>query len=136
MKAPIAALALVLALVLALAAHAAPALADPLEGLWRTAPDPQGRTGFVRIAPCGAMLCGRLERAVDSAGRPVASPDIGRLVIWDTRPQGARTYAGRVYSPGRNAEYDSRLTLSGDSLLVEGCLLGTCRGGVPWTRAD
>ena len=123
-------------LTLALAAWAAPALSDPLEGLWRTAPDVSGRIGFIRIAPCGAVLCGTLERAVNTAGRPVASPDIGRRVIWDTVPQGARTYRGRVYSPGRNAEYDSRLTLSGDSLLVEGCLLGTCRGGEPWRRAD
>ena len=123
-------------LALALALLAGTAAADPLEGLWRTAPDVQGRIGFVRIAPCGAMLCGRLERATDEAGAPVADPHLGRLVIWDTVPQGARTYHGRVYSPGRNAEYDSRLTLSPEGLLVEGCLLGQCRGGALWSRVD
>ena len=121
---------------LALLLLTAPAAADPLEGLWRTAPDPQGRTGFVRIEPCGAALCGTLLRALDPAGREVRTPEVGRLVIWDTMPQGSRTYRGRVYSPGRNAEDDSRLTLSGDRLLVEGCLLGQCRGGEPWVRVD
>ena len=119
-----------------LALLAGPVAADPLEGLWRTAPDPQGRTGFVQIEPCGAAFCGRLLRAVDERGREVATPEVGRMVLWDTVPQGTGTYRGRVYSPGRNAEYDSRLTLRGDSLLVEGCLLGQCRGGAPWARAD
>lgn len=113
-----------------------PAWADPLEGLWRTAPDVNGNVGFVRIASCGAALCGTLERAVDGSGRAVASAGIGRRVIWDTVPQGANTYRGRVYSPGRNAEYESRLTLSGGRLLVEGCMLGQCRGGEPWARVD
>ncbi len=123
-------------LVAGLLALAAPAAADPLEGLWRTAPDVNGRIGIVRVAPCGRALCGTLERATDPAGRPLASSDIGRRVIWDTVPRGAGVYRGRVYSPARNAEYDSRLTLSGDRLLVEGCLLGQCRGGEPWTRVD
>jgi uncharacterized protein (DUF2147 family) len=123
-------------LALLLAFLAAPVAADPLEGLWRTAPDPQGRSGFVGVEPCGPALCGRLLRAVDEGGREVATPEVGRLVLWDTVPQGAGTYRGRVYSPGRNAEYDSRLTLRGDSLLVEGCMLGQCRGGEPWARVD
>ncbi len=110
--------------------------ADPLEGLWRTAPDVNGHQGLVRIAPCGNAFCGTLISATDATGRPYASPDIGRQVIWDTVPQGAQTYRGRVYSPGRNAEYDSRLTLSTQGLLVEGCLLGQCRGGALWQRVD
>lgn len=112
------------------------AWADPLEGLWRTAPDLNGRIGSVRIAPCGTMLCGTLEAATDAAGRAVASSDIGRRVIWDAVPQGAGIYRGRVYSPGLGAQYDSRLILSGDSLRVEACLLDQCRGGEPWTRVD
>jgi uncharacterized protein (DUF2147 family) len=119
-----------------LALLAPPAWADPLEGLWRTAPDIDGRIGFVRIAPCGAMLCGTLEAATDVQGRRLTTPDIGRRLIWDTVLQGANTYRGRVYSPARQAEYDSRLTLSGDRLLVEACLLGQCRGGEPWARVD
>ena len=112
------------------------AWADPLEGLWRTAPDIDGHVGLVRIAPCGSALCGTLTESTDASGAPYASPDLGRQVLWDTVPQGASTYRGRVYSPGRNAEYDSRLTLSDQGLLVEGCLLGQCRGGKLWERVD
>jgi uncharacterized protein (DUF2147 family) len=115
---------------------AAPVAADPIEGIWRTAPDPQGRIGHVRIAPCESGLCGVIVRAFDTAGRPVDSPDVGRTVIWDTEPVAAGLYEGRVYSPGRQRSYESRLTLRGDSLLVEGCMMGQCRGGEPWARLD
>ncbi len=125
---------LVAALLLALGAGGA--WADPLEGLWRTAPDVNGHVGLVRIAPCGPALCGTLVEATDASGARWTSPDLGRQVIWDTVPQGARTYRGRVYSPGRNAEYGSRLTLSAQGLLVEGCMLGQCRGGSLWQRVD
>ena len=124
----------ILALLLALVAGTASA--DPLEGLWRTAPDVDGHVGVVRVAPCGPALCGTLISASDASGSSWASPDVGRQVIWDTVPQGANSYRGRVYSPGRNAEYDSRLTLLAQGLLVEGCLLGQCRGGALWQRVD
>ena len=125
-----------LALALLFALGAGAAWADPLEGLWRTAPDVNGHVGLVRVAPCGTALCGTLVGATDASGAPWASPDIGRQVIWATVPQGASTYRGRVYSPGRNREYDSRLTLSAQGLLVEGCLLGQCRCGALWLRVD
>ena len=56
------------ALVLALAAGTASA--DPLEGLWRTAPDVNGHEGLVRIAPCGPALCGTL---ISATGSPALS---------------------------------------------------------------
>jgi len=87
---------LVAALLLALGAGGA--WADPLEGLWRTAPDVNGHVGLVRIAPCGRALCGTLVEATDASGARWTSPDLGRQVIWDTVPQGAQTYRGRVYS--------------------------------------
>jgi len=117
-------------------ALAGAALADPLEGLWRTAADDNGNSGLIEVIPCGAALCGTLIQAYDAAGNQIDSPNIGRLLIWDTLAQGDGEYRGRVYSPDRDAEYNSRLILTGDSLSVSGCRFGFCREGGVWSRAN
>jgi uncharacterized protein (DUF2147 family) len=121
-------------LTLALFLLASAASADPLEGLWRTIPDDNGNSGLIEIAPCGEALCGTLIRAFDASGAEVDTPNIGRQLIWDTVPTGGGEYRGRVYSPDRDQEYNSRLQLTGDSLSVSGCFLGICREGGVWTR--
>jgi uncharacterized protein (DUF2147 family) len=112
------------------------AVADPLEGTWRTAPDDNGNSGLVVVTPCDDALCGTLTTAYDSSGEVMQSPNIGRLIIWDTQAQGTGEYRGRVYSPDRDRTYNSRLMLTGDSLSVSGCVLGICRHGGTWTRVN
>lgn len=108
--------------------------ADPLEGTWRTAPDDNGHTGLIIVAPCGDALCGTLTRAFDGSGAEVASDNIGRQIISGTKPKGDGAYTGKVYAPDRDKTYNSRLQLSGDSLDVSGCVLGICRNGGTWTK--
>lgn len=110
------------------------ALADPLEGVWRTAPDDNGNTGHVEVAPCGDALCGTLVRALDASGAEIASPDIGRQIISETRPRGDGSYRGKVWSPDRDQTYNARLQLNGDEVAVSGCVLGICRDGGTWQR--
>jgi uncharacterized protein (DUF2147 family) len=112
------------------------ALADPLEGLWQTAKDDNGNSGLIEVVPCGAALCGTLIKAFGPSGEEIASENVGRQLIWDTVPDGEGQYSGRVYSPDRDAEYASKLVLTGDSLSVSGCRLGFCREGGVWTRAN
>ncbi len=113
---------------------AAPALADPLEGMWRTAKDDNGNSGLIQVTPCGAKLCGTLVKAFDSSGAEMASPNIGRRIIWDTVPAGGGQYKGRLYSPDRDKEYRSKLVLEGNRLSVSGCVLVACREGGVWQR--
>ncbi len=117
-----------------LALSAGAALADPLEGMWRMAADDNGNSGLIQVAPCGAYLCGQLVRAYDASGAEIVTPNVGRLIISETISAGGANYTGKVYSPDRDATYNSRLTLSGDTLSVEGCFLGICRDGGTWTR--
>ncbi|MBM1220834.1 DUF2147 domain-containing protein [Ponticoccus sp. SC2-23] len=120
--------------VLVLSAGAA--LADPLEGTWRTAPDDNGNTGLIEVAPCGTALCGTLVAAFDGGGAQVSSPNVGRLIISETQAQGGGEYRGKVWSPDRDQTYNSRLRLQGDTLSVSGCVLGICRDGGTWQRAQ
>jgi uncharacterized protein (DUF2147 family) len=113
------------------------AWADPLLGTWRTAPDDNGDTGLIEVTVCGTSLCGTLVEAFDSAGSSIASPNIGRAIIWDTNPTGdGSSYRGRIYAPDRDATYNSRLSLSGNTLRVCGRLLGIQRCGGDWTRVN
>ena len=121
------------ALILGLAGTAS---ADPLLGTWRTAPDDNGHTGLIEVVVCGTSLCGTLVEAFDENGNTMASPNIGRAIIWDTNPTGDGGYRGRIYAPDRDSTYNSALTLSGNTLRVCGRLLGIQRCGGDWTRAN
>ena len=126
----------VLGAAIGLAIWAGAAMADPLEGLWRTARDDNGNSGLIQVAPCGDALCGTLIRAFDANGNEMASDNVGRLIISETRPRGNGEYRGKVYSPDRDQTYNSLLQLSGDTISVSGCVLGICRDGGTWTRAN
>lgn len=112
------------------------AFADPLEGTWRTIADENGNSGLIQVAPCGAAFCGTLVRAFDGNGAEMSSPNVGRLIISEMVPQGDGAYRGKVYSPDNDRTYNARLQLSGDRLNVEGCVLGICRNGGTWQRAN
>lgn len=120
----------------ALLLAAAPAFADPVEGLWRTKPDDNGNFGFVQIAPCGPRFCGTLVRAFNGAGQQIDSPNVGRQIVWDMVAQGNGRYGdGKVWAPDRDKTYRAKMELSGNSLAVSGCVLGgaVCRAS-QWTR--
>jgi len=112
------------------------AWADPVTGTWRTQPDDNGNFGLVEIAACGTALCGTLGESFDSSGQKLDSAHQGRQIVWDMTPQGDGRYrGGKIWAPDRDKTYNSRMTLTGDTLKVEGCVLGICRGQT-WTRAN
>ncbi len=125
------------AIVSALLLLAAPAFADPVEGLWKTKPDDNGNFGHVQIAPCADRFCGVLVEAFDGSGAVMASENIGKQIIWDMVAQGDGYYdSGKVWSPDRDKTYKSNMQLTGDSLAVKGCVLGICRDGGTWVRVN
>jgi uncharacterized protein (DUF2147 family) len=122
-------LAAVLALIATLAG------ADPVEGIWKTKVDDNGKYGYVQIKPCGAAFCGKLIKAFDGTDAEIASDNIGKNIVWDmvAYPEGLYD-DGKVWSPDRDKTYDADMTLSGNKLAVRGCVLGFCRDGGTWSR--
>lgn len=120
----------------ALVALAGAAAADPLEGTWRTAPDDNGNSGLVQVAPCGAQLCGQLVKAFGPGGAEIASPNLGRNIISETVAKGGGEYRGKVFAPDTGKTYNSKLILTGASLSVSGCVLGFCREGGVWQKVQ
>lgn len=124
-------------LALGLVLVATTASADPVEGIWKTKPDDNGHYGYVQIAPCGPAFCGRLVKAFDQTGTEIASPNIGKQIVWDMVAQGEGAYGdGKVWSPDRDKTYSSKMQLDGNSLSVSGCVLMICRDGGTWTRVQ
>jgi len=112
------------------------AFADPILGTWKTQPGDDGNYGLVTISQCGSQICGVLGQGFDSAGNKVDSPNIGRQMIWDMKADGGGKYSGgKIWAPDRDKTYKSKMTLSGNSLKVSGCVAVICRSQ-NWTRVD
>ncbi len=120
----------------ALIGLAGAAMADPLEGTWRTAPDDNGNSGLVQVAPCGAALCGTLVKAFGPDGSEIGSPNLGRNIISETVAKGGGEYRGKVFAPDNGKTYNSKLMLAGERLSVSGCVLGFCREGGVWQKVE
>ena len=118
-------------------ACSAPAFAqDAVEGMWKTRPGDDGNYGHVRIYACESNICGVIEGAFDGGGNALDSENIGKRMIWDMKADGGGSYSGgKIWAPDRDKVYRSKMSLSGNSLSVSGCVAGglICRDQV-WTR--
>ena len=108
---------------------------DPVEGVWKTKPDDNGKFGYVQIKPCGPAFCGTLIKAFDEKGQQIESPNVGKKIVWDMVAYGEGVYDdGKIWAPDRDKTYSSDMALKGDKLSVRGCVFGICRDGGTWTR--
>jgi uncharacterized protein (DUF2147 family) len=107
----------------------------------------QDRSALVRIAPCGAQLCGTVVRVLahgrgvpttdvnNSNSRLRSRPLVGLRVLSGFTRAGTRWEGGRAYDPKSGNSYRARLEPGRDgSLTVTGCVLFVCRSQ-SWTRA-
>ena len=103
----------------ALLATSGMALADDIEGRWKT---DSGATA--EIAPCGKAFCITLRSGAHKGKQ------IGRM-----NADGDNRYSGDVTDPANDKTYSGRASLSGNALSMKGCVLGglICRGQ-NWTR--
>ena len=111
---------------------AAPALADAVEGVWKTQVD-DGAYAHVTISQCGSALCGVISRTFKESGE-YKSENIGKKLVWDMQPNGGGRYSGgKIWQPSTGKVFKSKMTLSGSSLKVEGCVAVFCKKQT-WSR--
>lgn len=106
--------------------------ADPVVGVWKTQVD-DGAYAHVKIAACGAKLCGVIARTFNGTGE-YKSPNIGKKLVWDMDANGGGAYSGgKIWQPSTGKEYKSKMALSGDTLKVSGCFGPICKKQT-WSR--
>lgn len=130
-----------LALSLLLALAPATAQSEPSAfGRWLT----DDGSAVVRVAPCGAKLCGTILRVLDPAApkNDANNPDrgqrkrplVGVTILRDFARAGTDWTGGRAYDPKSGRSYRSELRVTADGRLkVTGCVLVICRSRY-WTR--
>ncbi|MEI6800280.1 MAG: DUF2147 domain-containing protein [Pseudomonadota bacterium] len=98
------------------------ALADPVEGMWKTSPNDKGGYAYVQIAPCGDKMCGTVVKAFDSAGAEQAGGDVGKAIITGMIAAGAGSFSdGQLTAPGGGKTYPASMSVDGDTLKVKVC---------------
>ncbi len=111
------------------------ALADPVEGVWKTQVD-DGAYAYVTFAPCGDKLCGVISRTFNSDGE-YKSENIGRNLVWDMVPKGNGKYGdGKIWQPSKDRVFSSKMQLSGNKLFVRGCVALVICKKQTWTRVQ
>lgn len=101
-----------------MAAMAAPALADPIEGAWKTKAGDNAM-----ISPCGGSFCIKLTSG-EYAGK-----SIGKMTA-----DGGNKYSGSITKPSTGRTYKGSATLSGSSLKMTGCVLAILCESQTWKK--
>ncbi len=113
-------------------AFAGAAVADPVEGTWKTQVD-DGNYAHIAISACGDKYCGVIARTFNAEGE-WQSDNIGKRLVWDMVADGDGDYSGgRIWQPSKDKVYKSKMTLDGDSLRVAGCVGPICKKQT-WSR--
>ncbi len=122
-------------IVAALIAFPMLANADDVTGLWQTAPNDEGKYIQVQMGACAAnpaQVCGTITGGFGGASQE----NNGKPIVWDMQANGTDNWRrGRVWAPDDDKTYKASMSLSGDTLEVEGCVLVFCRASV-WTRVQ
>lgn len=113
----------------ALTLAAAPASADVL-GTWLR----DNGESRVRFARCGDAICGTVSWLKNPA---TAASKVGQRVFFDMKPNGANSWSGQAFNPEDGKTYSGRMSLSGNTLTTQGCVMGglICRS-VTWSRVN
>lgn len=121
-----------LTLAAGLIALAGMANADPILGTWKTQVD-DGNYAHVKMTKCGSKICGTIAQAYNSSGA-WESDNEGKKLVWDMVPDGNGSYSsGKIWQPSKDKVYKSKMSLSGNTLKVSGCVGPICKKQT-WSR--
>ena len=124
-----------------------PVFSQVMTGTFATNPSEE-TGGFLHIefGACTdnkALSCGIIKTAIKKDGSKNANYEhLGKLLVWNMQSAGDNKYkSGKIWDPSDNNEdgskkiYNSKMSLTGDVLRVDGCILFFCKGK-DWKRVD
>jgi len=110
------------------------AVADPVEGVWKTQPDRKDLVSHIQVSQCGTKICGTVLKAFDLSGKEVKTSKIGKHLFRDMEAAGGEKYGnGVVQVASLNMKARATMELNGNNLRVTGCKGPACYGQT-WSR--
>ncbi|MFK8083455.1 MAG: DUF2147 domain-containing protein [Granulosicoccus sp.] len=105
-------------------------------GIWQTESSDQGYL-HVSIQDCDNLLCGTIVSAYNLQDEKSTTYEhLGKTMVWDMDVRDKTSWAGgRIWDPGNDKTYKSRMSVKDDILSVSGCVLMFCRTQ-EWTRVQ
>lgn len=95
---------------------------DPAVGTWQTQVD-DGAYAHVKMVPCGGAICGTIARTFNNSGE-YKSENIGKQLVRSMVPSGDGSYKGKVWRPSNDKIYIGKMSVSGNTLKLSGCVAG------------
>lgn len=113
----------------ALASAGAAAAPQEAEGVWIR----ENGASKIRIAPCGAALCG----VVIWLRSPRSKAHVGEKIFFDMVRADQNSWTGHAFNPDDGKTYSGRMVVSGKKLRTSGCVFGglICKT-VYWVRSN
>ncbi len=117
-----------------------PAWSEVVSGVFKT--NPSEETGGYLHIEFGAcpdnkeLSCGIIKTAIKKDGTTNNSyENLGKMMVWNMQDAGSGKFkGGKIWDPSENNEdgskkiYNSKMTLTGTTLRVDGCILFFCKG--------
>ena len=121
--------------------------AEVVSGVFKT--NPSEETGGYLHIEFGAcpdnkeLSCGVIKKAIKKDGTANKGYEhLGKLMVWNMKDAGSGKFkGGKIWDPSENNEdgskkiYNSKMSLAGDVLRVDGCILFFCKGQ-DWSKVD
>ena len=122
-------------------------LAETLSGYFKTETSETGGYLIVEMGLCEnnkKLTCGKIVEAEwdDNGSKITDYEHLNKLIVWDMISKGDGQYAnGKIWDPSSNNDdgskkiYNSKMSLSGNTLSVSGCILIFCKAQ-NWTKVN
>ena len=107
------------------------------DGVWKTESGKDGGYLYVSIAPCSSdssLTCGTITEAFNSNGKDPGYANLGKPIVMDMKADASGEYSGgKIWDPQSNKTYKSKMSISGETMTVKGCIGPICSGQT-WTK--
>lgn len=80
---------------------------------------------------CGGNLCGKIVAVTNEANKST----VGKLIVDGAKPSGEGAWKGNIFEPETGKTYKGTMTLAGDGLKLQGCVMKVICSGEVWKRA-
>jgi len=104
---------------------------ENVEGIYQTEANEEGNYLLVSMGSCeknNNLTCGTIIAAYEKETENKEYEHLDKLIVWDMKHYMPGKYKkGKIWDSSKDKIYKSKMEVSGNNLLVSGCILVICR---------